>query len=293
MNKNNKKIKEKNTKAKNIHNKGNINKTIDNKKKVLSIITLVLFILVVFLAFLVLSKIVLKTNFEKSILPFANKNSETIFNINQIVLFSNCDAKNKNISTTNYTLENIYQYTDIAFFIDSPQEEKTSKNTLKDVTIENINFSTPPSMGEPALYFKSITNFAKSELNDENKIQDKLDFSITSEDSTDLSTPVLYNNLANPITLSYINSNIKTDYTITDTSTPITYDGTLLSRCAVPLDDISCSFSFDVFVINNQDEKYKCTVFIDVPLSSDEGSIDSNGNVTLKKNVNFKFFRIE
>ena len=293
MNKNNKKIKEKNTKAKNIHNKGNINKTIDNKKKVLSIITLVLFILVVFLAFLVLSKIVLKTNFEKSILPFANKNSETIFNINQIVLFSNCDAKNKNISTTYYTLENIYQYTDIAFFIDSPQEEKTSKNTLKDVTIENINFSTPPSMGEPALYFKSITNFAKSELNDENKIQDKLDFSITSEDSTDLSTPVLYNNLANPITLSYINSNIKTDYTITDTSTPITYDGTLLSRCAVPLDDISCSFSFDVFVINNQDEKYKCTVFIDVPLSSDEGSIDSNGNVTLKKNVNFKFFRIE
>ena len=293
MNKNNKKIKEKNTKAKNIHNKGNINKTIDNKKKVLSIITLVLFILVVFLAFLVLSKIVLKTNFEKSILPFANKNSETIFNINQIVLFSNCDAKNKNISTTNYTLENIYQYTDIAFFIDSPQEEKTSKNTLKDVTIENINFSTPPSSGEPSLYFKSINNFARSELNDENKIEDKLDFSITSEDSTDLSTPVLYNNLANPITLSYINSNIKTDYTITDTSTPITYDGTLLSRCTVPLDDISCSFSFDVFVINNQDEKYKCTVFIDVPLSSDEGSIDSNGNVTLKKNVNFKFFRIE
>ena len=283
MSKNDKKINVKNVKEKNTA----------NKKKVLIIITLVLFILVVFLAFLVLSRMVLKTNFEKSILPFANKNSETIFNINQIVLFSNCDAKNKNISTTYYTLENIYQYTDIAFFIDSPQEEKTSKNTLKDVTIENINFSTPPSMGEPSLYFKSINNFARSELNDENKIEDKLDFSITSEDSTDLSTPVLYNNLANPITLSYINSNIKTDYTITDTSTPITYDGTLLSRCAVPLDDISCSFSFDVFVINNQDEKYKCTVFIDVPLSSDEGSIDSNGNVTLKKNVNFKFFRIE
>ena len=267
--KNDKKIR--NAKVKNVHEKENINKNTDNKKKVLIIITLVLFVLVVFLAFLVLSRMVLKTNFEKSILPFANKN----------------------ISTTYYTLENIYQYTDIAFFIDSPQEEKTSKNTLKDVTIENINFSTPPSSGEPSLYFKSINNFARSELNDENKIEDKLDFSITSEDSTDLSTPVLYNNLANPITLSYINSNIKTDYTITDTSTPITYDGTLLSRCAVPLDDISCSFSFDVFVINNQDEKYKCTVFIDVPLSSDEGSIDSNGNVTLKKNVNFKFFRIE
>ena len=293
MNKNDKKIKAKNAKARNVHDKEDINKNIDNKKKVLSIITLALFILVVFLAFLVLSRMVLKTNFEKSILPFANKNSETIFNINQIVFFSNCDAKNKNISTTNYTLENIYQYTDIAFFIDSPQEEKTSKNTLKNVTIENINFTTPPSMGEPALYFKSINNFAKNELNDENKIEDKLDFSITSEDSTDLSTPVLYNNLANPITLSYINSNIKTDYTITDTSTPITYDGTLLNRCSIPLEDINCSFSFDVFVTNNQDEKYKCTVFVDVPLSSDEGSIDSTGSVTLKKDVNFSFYRYE
>ena len=263
------------------------------KKKILIIIIFILFILVIFLALLVLSKFVLKTNFEKSILPFANKNNETIFNINQIILFSSCDAKNKNISTTNYTLENIYQYTDIAFFIDSPQEEKTSKNTLKNVSIENINFTKSPNFGEPALYFKSINNFAKSELNDENKIEDKLDLSITSEDTTDLNTPVLYNNLANPITLSYINSNIKTDYTITDTSTPITYDGTLLNKCDVSLDDISCSFSFDIYITNNLDEKYKCTVFIDVPLSSDEGSINSTGNVTLKENVNFKFFRLE
>ena len=267
--------------------------SISKTKKVLLIITLILFVIVVLLAFQVFSSLVLKSNFEKSILPFANKNSETIFNINQIVFFSNCDAKNKNISTTNYTLENIYQYTDMAFFIDSPQEEKTSKNTLKNVTIENINFTKSPTLGEPALYFKSINNFAKSELNDANKINDKLDLSITSEDTADLNTPVLYNNLANPITLSYINSNIKTDYTITDTSTPITYDGTLLSRCDVPLDNINCSFSFDVLITNNQDEKYKCTVFVDVPLTSNDKSIDVNGNVTVKKDVDFSFYRYE
>lgn len=283
----------KDKKTKDKYNNENINESTENKKKILIVIILVLFVLVVFLTFLILSRLVLKSNFEKSILPFANKNSETIFNINQIVLFSNCDAKNKNISTTNYTLENIYQYTDIAFFIDSPQEEKTSKNTLKNVTIENIKFTTSPSIGEPALYFKTINNFAKSELIDENIIENKLDFSVTSEDSADLSTPILYNNLANPITLSYINSNIKTDYTITDTSNPITYDGTLLSKCAIPLDDINCSFSFDVLVTNNEDEKYRCTVFIDVPLSSDEGSIDNLGSITLRKDVNFNFFRFE
>lgn len=264
----------------------------DKKKKILIIIILILFILVVFLAYLVFSKFVLKSNFEKSILPFANKNDETIFNINQIVFFSNCDAKNKNISTTNYTLENLYQYTDIAFFIDSPQEEKTSKNTLKAVSIGNINFITSPNIGEPALYFKSLNNFAKSELTDENKITDKLDLTVTSQDEADLSTPILYNNLANPITLSYINSNIKTDYTFTDTSTPITYDGTLLPKCNISLDDINCNFSFDIYITNNLDEKYKCTIFIDVPLTSNDESIE-NGSITLKKDVNLTFYRYE
>mgnify|MGYP000052339465 CR=1 FL=1 len=264
----------------------------DKKKKILIIIILILFILVVFLAYLVFSKFVLKSNFEKSILPFANKNDETIFNINQIVFFSNCDAKNKNISTTNYTLENLYQYTDIAFFIDSPQEEKTSKNTLKAVSIGNINFITSPKIGEPALYFKSLNNFAKSELTDENKITDKLDLTVTSQDEADLNNPILYNNLANPITLSYINSNIKTDYTFTDTSTPITYDGTLLQKCNILLEDINCNFSFDVYITNNLDEKYKCTIFVDVPLTSNDESIE-NGSITLKKDVNLTFYRYE
>lgn len=264
----------------------------DKKKKILLVVIIVLFILVVFLAYLVFSKFILKKNFENSILPFANKNSEVIFKINQILYFSNCDAKNKNISSSHYTLENIYQYTDIAFFIDSPQEEKTAKNTLKEVSIENINFTSSPNIGEPAVYFKSINNFAKSELVDENKIGDNFKFSVTSDDTADLNKPTLYNNLANPITLSYINSNLKTDYTITDTSSPITYDGTLLPKCNIKLEDINCKFSFDVLVTNQMDEKYKCTVNVDVPLASNGKSI-VDGNVTLKQDTNLNFYRYE
>lgn len=264
----------------------------NKKKKILTSIVLILFIIVVIFAFLVFSKFVLKANFEKSILPFANKNQDVIFNIKQITFFSSCDAKNKNISTNHYTLENIYQFTDIAFFIDSPQEEKTSKNTLKNVSIENIKFNTSPELGEPNLYFKSINNFAKSELNDENKINDKLDFTVSSQDEADLNTAVLYNNLANPITLSYINSNIKTDYTITDTSSAITYDGSLLPKCNISLEDINCNFSFDVLITNNMDEKYKCTVFVDVPLTTQDKSIES-GSITVKDDVNYNFYRYE
>lgn len=262
-----------------------------NKKKIiLTIITILLLLIVFFLTYIVSKKYILKNEFEKSILPFADKNQTTIFEINKIVLFSSSDAKNKNISANNYTIENLYQYTDIALFISTPLEEKNLKNTFKKVSIENINYITKPTLGEPKLYFKSISNISKSDIADENIIQEKLEFNITSEDEANLNAPTLYNNLANPITLSYINHNIKSDYTLTDTSTPITYDGSLLKKCNILLNDISCSLSFDIFVTNNLDENFKCTVFIDIPLEDSNKTI-YDGNILLKKDTNLKFYQ--
>lgn len=166
------------------------------------------------------------------------------------------------------------------------------ENTLKEVSIQNIQFNTKPNLGEPNLYFKSINQFSKSELKDENKIQDYLDFSISSEDSTSLDTPTLYNNLANPITLTYINSNIKTDYTITDTSVPITYDGSLLKRCNVSLQNIQARVSFDIYITNNLNQKFKSSVYLDIPLENEENSI-LNGSIIERKTINTTFYRYE
>lgn len=127
---------------------------------------------------------------------------------------------------------------------------------------------------------------------EENKIQENLDFTITSDDEANLDTPTLYNNLANPITLSYVNQNIKSDYTITDTSVPITYDGSLLKRCNVELSSISCRLSFDIYITNNLEEEFKTTVFIDVPLEIQEKSI-YDGNINMTQNCNFAFYRYQ
>ena len=123
-----------------------------------------------------------------------------------------------------------------------------------------------------------------------NLINNKLDFNISSENETNLDTPTLYNNLANPIVLSFVNDNIKSDYTITDTSKPITYDGSLLKRCDVLLNSISTSISFDIYIVNNLDQEFKSTVYIDIPLETDAKSL-YDGNITLKKDTNFIFYR--
>lgn len=265
----------------------------DKKQKILTIIVFILLIFVFGLAYLFFQKYVIKSNFERDILPFANKNDKTVFEVNKIVLFSNCDAKNKTGSHTNFTIENLYQYTDIAIFINSSStEEKTLENTFQKVSIQNVNFAVLPEVGEPKLYFKGLPQFAKSELITENEIVNSLDFSITSEDEANLDTPILYNNLANPITLSYVNQNIKSDYTITDTSSPITYDGSLLNRCQVDLASISCKLSFDIYITNNLEEEFKTTVFLAIPLKTADKSI-YDGNLNITQNTNFRFYRYQ
>lgn len=105
-----------------------------------------------------------------------------------------------------------------------------------------------------------------------------------------LSSPTLYNNCANPIVLSYINENIKTDYTITDTSNPITYDGSLLKKCGILLNNLDSSFSFDIYITNNLDQEFKCTIFINIPTKLDDKSL-YDGTITLKQNTNYIFYR--
>ncbi len=263
----------------------------NQKKKILTIIIFVLFIILFILIYFLFQKHVLKSNFEKDILPFANKNDKTIFEINKMILFSNGDAKNKTSSSSNFTIENLYQYTDIAIFINtSSTQEKTLENTFQKVSIRNIQYTTPPTLGEPKLYFKGLHQFAKSDVVEENEIKDHLDFTITSEDETNLDTPTLYNNLANPITLSYVNQNIKSDYTITDTSTPITYDGSLFKRCNILLNTITCQLSFDIYITNNLEEEFKSTIFIDIPLETAEKSI-YDGTIKVTQDTNFPFYR--
>ena len=262
-----------------------------NRKKFFIILIFIILILIaLLLSIFIINKIVQKENFDNYFLDFAYKNDEPVFKINKITLFSSCNVKNKSASSTNFTIENLFQYTDIAIFISPDKDDVDLENSLKQVWIENINFNTKPSLGKSNLYFKSINNFAKSDYLDNEPIEDKLEFSISSEDETSLDTPVLYNNLANPITLSYINSNIKTDYTITDVSSPITYDGSLLKRCNVPLDSISCNLSFDIYIKNNLDEEFKSSIFLDIPLENASNSI-YDGKFLTEINPNSVFYR--
>ena len=291
------------------------------KQIIFSILIIILMIILIFLFNQVYNKLRRKKNFESDVASFSEKNKKTIFSINKIVFFSSCDSKNKTSSQTNFTIENLYAYTDIAIFLnnDSIQENKktqneeentnteennveidtekskeknTAENTLKNVKITNIKFTKQPELGIGNLYYKNVNDFAKSEINENNKIKDELKFETTSASEANLSKPVLYNNCANPITLSYVNQNIKTDYTMTDTQNPITYNGKLLKRCGVSVKSINTSISFDIEIENNKNHKFRTTVYFDIPYENEDKSIN-DGSIVVENKTNFDFYRYE
>ena len=267
------------------------NQIIINRLFAISII-IILVLLLILVSNKTYNKLLSEKEFENSVMAFSSKNQETIFSINKIVFFSSCDSKNKTSTSTNFTIENLYAYTDIAIYIDNNSEENTLENTLKSLKISNVKITKSPTLGTTSLYYKSIYNFAKSEINEENLIENELEFNITSSEEANLDNPTLYNNCANPITLSYINQNIKTDYTMTDTENPIIYNGKLLERCNVELEKIEASVSFDVEIENNKDQKFRTTVYFDIPYKTEQDSI-YNGSIKLNKDYNFNFYRYE
>ncbi|MBR3163414.1 MAG: hypothetical protein IKF17_04890 [Clostridia bacterium] len=263
-----------------------------NKIKYILVLS-VLIILFLFLGYTVSRAYINKASFEKDVLEIAEKNEEPIFSINNITLFSSCNSKSEIQSNSTLKLSNLYQYTDIAIFITPVDKNLTSKNTLKDVYIDNVNFVSSPSEGTPNLYYKNINKFATSEYSEDNKIENNLHYKISSEENEDLNMPILYNNCANPIALCYVNSNIKNDFTLPDAFSQITYDGSLLKKCGITLGSISCSFSFDIHITNNLGQDFICPVYIEIPLDLEDGTSIYDGKVLQKNNTNYTFYRLK
>lgn len=259
------------------------------KKKIL-LITLLLFILI-FLLNLSIQKYAIFNKATKYAYELENINIDSPFSIDKIVFFSSANAQVDINANSTIKINNLKQFTDIALFINNgTTEDFDMKNTLKKVTLSNISMNTTTTTGNNALYYKNIQYFGKDISELTQKIENNFDFIISSEDNIDFNTPTLFNNTANPITLCYVNSNIKNNYTLSDDIPNISYDGSLLKRCGITLNSISCKLSFLVTIENNLDEIYTCPIEFNIPLSTESTTI-YDGNLILTQETDFKFVK--
>ncbi len=259
------------------------------------VITIALLILCIVTIVNIISIYKANEEFSSYIDGLTRLNSKTVFSIDRIYLYSSADATSNETTKPVWDL-NIFQFTDIAIYINNRSEEGvTYENTIKELTIDNIKFNNVKS-GTPSLYYKNVNDFAKLTNTEENKINDSLEFNIINSGDADYSTPVIYSNCQNPITLEYVNTNMEEDTIISDISTPLTYDGSLLRKGGILLSQMECTLSFTITIINNYNQKYVATVYIDIPLE-DSMSGESIYDGKLIKNIEntnlVKFIRVE
>lgn len=172
-----------------------------------------------------------------------------------------------------------------------PTGNFTAENTLKAVKLSDITFKLSPSIGTPNLYYKNMNDFASNQYDENYKIENELDFATSSEEEIDYSNPILFNNCANPITLCYVNSNLKSDYTLTDNISNISYDGTLLKHCNITLNSIACKLSFVITITNHLEETYTCPVILNIPLSTENSTV-YHGSLILTDSTNYQFLKV-
>jgi len=264
------------------------------KKKVILITTIfILLILDSYLFFnFIYAKYRNKIALENSDVNLAQDIKESNFKIGKIILYSSASGinKNTNFQSTNWILD-IFQYTDIAIYFSKP-ENLNATNTIKNLSISNINYIVASEKYTPELYYLDGNNFGTDTIVKDHKIEKTLEYTVLNSDNKENSimynTPVFFSDLSNPITLKFINNLLK-NYQIKNTEKLI-FDGTLLSKTPLTLKNLKSSISFNINITNYNDENYSAPISVEIPIQNSNENI-LQGKVLETKNLGLTFLK--
>ena len=261
------------------------------KTKIFIIIALV--IVLGFILFIIIRNTIANNIFADESDEFAKLNNQTIFSVNKVYMYSSAGATQNNDNRPIWNL-NISQYTDIALYINNNSSKELSlTNSVKELKIGNVKFNGVKK-GTPELYYKNVYDFGKFTMGEENKIEDTLNYEVLLDGEIDYSKPQVYADLANPITLSFVNKNIIENKVLSDISADLKYDGTLLRKSGIILSDIKCNLSFTITIINNYNQEFVANVYLDIPIeNTNVGTTIYDGKMEKTMAGVAKFYRMK
>lgn len=249
---------------------------IKNEKKAIIIAFIFLFTVIYGYWYFIISPILNNWQFENQANAFVTANEEPIFKIKEIILYSSGYAVDKSKGEILRDLD-LHQFTDISISIDNKSyiSDLSNKNTVSELYIDNIKITKYSDKGNSTLNYKNPFSFGKFEENISET--PRIDFNIlhTNADNAnnDFTTPTFFTDCSNPITLGYLNKNIKTNSEILKSNQKIDFNGKLLKLANVPIEDISYNLNFQIHLKNSLEESYVYTVDLNVPLEDENSSI--------------------
>lgn len=252
------------------------------KKVILIIIIILLSILDVFLFWnYIFLRYKNKVFIEKTDVVLANEIKSSPFKIDKIVLYSSGFGKNTNtkFQTSNWILD-IYEYTDIALYIDS-------KDAIKTLSISNFN----SKMGN--LYYLDSNKFGTEEILQNYETNPSLEYTVLNDSNEEnlinYNTPIFFADSSNPITLKFVNKIAKNF--IIENNEKLEFDGSLLKRVNPSLDNLKTNISFDVIITDYNNETYSANININIPIENGNQNIFNGSILEIKENQNIVFLK--
>ena len=244
----------------------------------------------------IIKKAVLASNFANDMVEIVEKNENPIFSIEKIYV---CSSANAIDSTEEQNLNNLdlYQYTDIAIYINNKNEAEdlTPENTVKELYIDDIDLKLNSNIGKTKLLYTNLLKIgSKDELKKVLKRseifnKDRIDFNIvkTNEENSqaDYEQPTFYADCSNPITLKYINE-LGKDYSIGKDDSA-NFDGSILQKAGVAIEDINCKVGFIINIVNNKGKLHSARISFDIPLNDIYNGTSIKSNTTVGQEYNF------
>ena len=214
-----------------------------------------------------------------------NVNGETNmpFDISKIAIISTVDAQDVEDDTNRWNL-NVSQNNDIYIYINKNSDYKKTE-TIKTVTINNINIVEEPAQGKITTYKPSSTNnisiFENTEEYESNEIL------FTGEQSTNIQNLQISNQGGN---IAFRCSNNNLAQFVSNEGETVNYDQ-LLKRLEINNDDLKAKISFDLTIVLNSGRVFQATFNVDIPVDDIVEEGQTSTEITDFSDVVFK--RIE
>ncbi len=210
-----------------------------------------------------------------ALIKYKQSKEDSIFTIRKTIVYSSADVESNSNSLALENL-NICQFSDLSIYINNGLTEEypelTNANTIKELYIDNISIFSALPEENLFLNYKSPLNFGKY-INLYEPENNRIDFNIINNNdenqSTNYDSPTFYTDCSNPISLGYINKNVLTDYSISDSTNKVYYNGKVFKDADVNLEYLGSSLNFVVHIVNNLNHKFKCTVSVDLDFGDD------------------------
>lgn len=270
---------------------------IKNVKLAFVILIILAFITFILYYIFILSSSSAKNKFANQMIEISDENENSIFNIQKILLYSSATAVDESEDQSLKNM-NISQYSDLSIYIDNTSyiTDLTNENTIKELYIDNIVISSNSDKGSKLLNYKNPLNFGKYkdiEAPENNRIDFNIINTNSENENRDYSQPSFYTDCSNPITLGYLNKGLLTNYSVSEGSSTVSFNGKILQEANVNLEDINYTLNFKIHIVNNLNQKFVYDMSLNVNLNDDNGGI-YNGYVYRGKTTSgseYRFFK--